>query len=89
MGVITYVVCTACEVKRDLDKFYSLGSLKLINQDNGKSLQKVVENDSFRYALLGEFMYQHEHHCCSLVTDNSEQYDSIEHYKEEDYFERN
>jgi hypothetical protein len=76
MGMLYYIGCKDCKVKRDLDKFYTLSFGDGI--DTRKKALTYADNDikkdSFRCGLLVSFLQKHKGHNC-IVFD--EQYDTL------------
>ncbi len=67
MGVIHYVACKQCKVKRDLDKFYTFPNP--MSREEALEFSKQVKKDSFRFGLLIGFMGTHMGHECVMTSD--------------------
>ena len=68
MGVIYYVVCRDCCVKRCLDKFYALLH-RPKDRDEAFEFADLIEKDGFGAGLLVSFMGEHSGHNCTIVSD--------------------
>ena len=84
MGVIHYVGCRDCKVKRDLDKNYAMQPNVFTREDALELAEYVKESQSFRAALLCSFMKEHQGHNCT-VWDDSTGWDNDENDYREDY----
>lgn len=69
MGVIHYVGCRDCKVKRDLDKCYAMQPNVHTREDALDLAEYIKETHSFRAALLCSFMKKHEGHNCTVWDD--------------------
>lgn len=83
MGVIYFVGCKDCKIRRDLDKFYTLsfGKNVLDRKSALKYSEEDIKKDSFRASLLLSFLSQHYGHNIIMFDDYSmeeELYDSLE-----------
>jgi len=84
MGVIHYVGCRDCEVKRDLDKFYAMQPNIETREDALELGEYLKVSHSFRAGLLASFMKKHAGHNCT-VWDDCNDWDNPENDYREDY----
>lgn len=96
MGVIHYIICNHCKIKRDLQKYYEhlmfadLNSrLELQTMFYNTCTNPLIGTDSYKHAILIGFISKHMGHYVSLVTE--EMLDGINNqYKNDiDFWEDN
>ena len=74
MGMIYFIGCNDCKVKRDLDKFYtiSLGQDVDTRQKALEYAEKDIVKDNFRFALLASFLQKHKAHDCRFFDEDDD-----------------
>jgi hypothetical protein len=75
MGIIYFIGCKDCKVKRDLDKFYtsSFGSGIDTREKALEYAKKEIAKDTFRCGLLVSFLADHKDHNCVFFDEHNDQ----------------
>ena len=84
MGVIYSVSCTECKVTRDLDKFYTAQYCEEETREDMLRFSDEIRDDSFRAALLVDFMARHAGHPCVFFWENMDCEDLYDPFENED-----